>query len=203
MKKLANHVSFYTTYYWRVLCVLARIFFIKITSKDLYTCKKCGCHEFVVEHLHTQDILIEDLLRCSCGNLDKGYAAILKNKLIKGMRSWGFLSEDHTVGKWDKEEVDVSTEQDNDPQINCFKCYENDSDCDWEVGEEFESEIFDEEWVVRCSECNREIEFGWSYPNRDGRIWTPEAQDFNPWKCSPEERYKEKWEERGWLRPSK
>jgi len=209
--KLANHESVLTTYYWRVFFILARIFFNRRwqmenqtnTSEDLYTCKKCGCHEFIVEHLYTQNILIEDLLRCSCEDSDEEYAAVFQNRLIKEMRSWGFLDEDHRVGEWDKEEVDNSTEQDDNPKINCLKCYEVESDGDWEPGEEFEPEIFDEEWFVRCSECNREIEFGWSHPIRGGGIWTAEDRDFDPWQCCPEERYIEKWRKKGWIRPPK
>ena len=203
LNKSANQESRLTTYCWRVFSVLARILLFKRSREDLYTCKKCGCHKFIVEHLYIQDIVIEDLLRCSCGDLGEGYAAIFQNRLSKGMRSWGFLDEEHRVGAWDKEEVESSTEQDDDPEINCCQCYKNDSAFDWEAGEEFEPEIVDEEWFVRCGECDREIEFGWSHPNRGGRIWTAEDRDFNPWKCFPEERYLEKWREKGWLKPSK
>jgi hypothetical protein len=55
--------------------------------------------------------------------------------------------------------------------------------------------------VIHCAECDREIEFGWSHPDRGGRIWPAECADFNPWKCWPEPRYTEPWLAKGWIRP--
>jgi hypothetical protein len=57
-------------------------------------------------------------------------------------------------------------------------------------------------WYVRCSDCDREIEFGWSHPGRAGRFWPVEAACFNPWKSWPEPRYRKVWKARGWLRPN-
>ena len=59
------------------------------------------------------------------------------------------------------------------------------------------------EFHVCCNGCNREIEFGWSHPDRGGRIWPAECSDFNPWKCWAESRYIEKWKDKDWLRPDK
>lgn len=57
-------------------------------------------------------------------------------------------------------------------------------------------------FYLRCDNCYREIEFGWSHPDRGGRIWPVEASCFNPWKSWPEPRYRKSWQRRGWLRPS-
>ena len=56
-------------------------------------------------------------------------------------------------------------------------------------------------FYVRCGGCRREIEFGWSHPERAGRIWPAECSDFNPWKGVPEPRFTESWHKKGWLRP--
>lgn len=56
-------------------------------------------------------------------------------------------------------------------------------------------------FFVRCDNCGREIEFGWSHPDRGGRIWPVEASCFNPWKSWPEPRYRRAWKQRKWLRP--
>jgi len=48
-------------------------------------------------------------------------------------------------------------------------------------------------WYVRCAHCDREIKFGWSHPERGGRIWPVEAACYNPWKSWPEARYRKGW----------
>ena len=49
------------------------------------------------------------------------------------------------------------------------------------------------EFYVHCDGCDREIEFGWSHPDRGGRIWPVECEGFNPWKSWPDPRFKESW----------
>jgi hypothetical protein len=80
-----------------------------------------------------------------------------------------------------------------------------DDSVDVDDDEDYEEELDEEshEWYVRCEGCDREISFGWSHPDRGGRIWPSECSDFNPWKCWPEPRYWEEWGKRGWLRPQK
>jgi hypothetical protein len=101
--------------------------------------------------------------------------------------------EDEKVDSWD-EEIGF--------EVECPKCQEEAKEWDWVT--KIESPEIDEdseEFYVRCSGCDREIEFGWSHPGRGGRIWPAECSDFNPWKCWPEPRYRYKWLERGWIRP--
>ena len=93
-------------------------------------------------------------------------------------------------------------EEEGDYEVQCYNCLNDASDEDWIV--EIEHSDIDEESVecfLRCAGCFREIEFGWSHPERGGRIWPAECSDFNPWKSWPEPRYREKWLERGWIRP--
>jgi hypothetical protein len=100
-------------------------------------------------------------------------------------KEWGYLDEGH---RWEIEESELVEELDNE---------------DKDMGQE-EPEADDEshEFWVECAECEREIEFGWSHPDRGGRIWPAECSDFNPWKSWPEPKYRESWRQKNWLRPS-
>jgi len=112
------------------------------------------------------------------------------------------LDEDHHFGGLPVTEVvergDVVKDE---SEINCQLCYESASESDWRV-EDGETKDGGGEFFVNCGGCNREIEFGWSHPDRGGRIWPVESSDFNPWKSWPEPRYKESWRAKGWLRPN-
>ena len=46
-----------------------------------------------------------------------------------------------------------------------------------------------DEFYVNCAGCDRAIEFGWSQPNRGGRIFPVECSDFMPGNIWPEPRY--------------
>ena len=70
-----------------------------------------------------------------------------------------------------------------------------------------EYEIFEPEdnpgndkFYVNCASCDREIEFGWSQPNRGGGIYPVECSDFVPGEIWPEPRYLEFWHQKGWLK---
>ena len=55
-------------------------------------------------------------------------------------------------------------------------------------------------FFVNCAGCDREIEFGWSQPDRGGRIYPAECSDFIPEKIWPEPRYLDSWQQKHWLR---
>jgi hypothetical protein len=63
-----------------------------------------------------------------------------------------------------------------------------------------ETEIDEEstEYSVVCASCSREVEFGWSRPDRQGDIWPAECPDFDPSVVWPEPRFRELWAARGW-----
>jgi hypothetical protein len=72
---------------------------------------------------------------------------------------------------------------------------------------EEEYEIFEpannpgnDKFYVNCADCDREIEFGWSQPNRGGRIFPVECSDFLPGEIWPEPRYLDSWHQKHWLR---
>lgn len=100
-------------------------------------------------------------------------------------QEWGPLDDDH---HWTYEEQELIEELPED---------------DSEPTEGREDDPDSHEFFVNCtnSDCDREIEFGWSHPDRGGRIWPAECTDFTPWKCWPEPRYRESWKAKNWLRP--
>ena len=57
-----------------------------------------------------------------------------------------------------------------------------------------------DKFFVNCASCDREIEFGWSQPNRGGRIFPVECSDFILGEIWPEPRYLDSWHQKGWLR---
>jgi hypothetical protein len=57
-----------------------------------------------------------------------------------------------------------------------------------------------DKFYVNCAGCDREIEFGWSQPNRGGRIYPVECSDFISKEVWPDPKYVEVWRQRGWLR---
>jgi hypothetical protein len=94
---------------------------------------------------------------------------------------WGLLDDDHQVEFEEDEKLEES--------IN------------WDEEFHDEPKAADEEFYVNCEGCEREIEFGWTHPDRGGRIWPAECADFNPGMCWPEPRYREAWAEKNWLQP--
>lgn len=65
----------------------------------------------------------------------------------------------------------------------------------------FEGESYPtgDKFYVNCAGCDREVEFGWSQPNRGGRIYPVECSDFSPEKVWPDPKYRSVWQQRGWL----
>jgi len=58
--------------------------------------------------------------------------------------------------------------------IFCHECHEMvDAYCWSSV--EGDAEERDDEWYVHCGGCGCAIEFGWSHPERGGRIWPAEC----------------------------
>ncbi|MGB8215399.1 MAG: hypothetical protein WCE68_17755, partial [Anaerolineales bacterium] len=64
---------------------------------------------------------------------------------------------------------------------------------------EAETDRESDEFFVNCDNCDREIEFGWSQPDRRGLILPVEFSDFDPSKCWPDPKYLDIWQQRGWV----
>jgi hypothetical protein len=93
------------------------------------------------------------------------------------MCKWGPLDDDHRVQEWtDNELVETGRETDIDDDTDPSPWIDPDS----------------QEFYVRCEGCNREIVFGWSHPDRGGRIWPIECTDYIPGKDWLEPRYQTK-----------
>lgn len=179
------------------------------SEEHLFTCKECGCHDLVVKEYGT---IIESLTatqECTCEKGQDGLAYERHYDLFTPYLESYYLDEDHHFnekasdhGYEFEEELEEPWEEDIEENIYCEDCYDPTGECDIEEDNFQELEVIEREFYVACADCEREIEFGWSHPNRGGRIWPAECTDFNPWKCWPELRYREKWKKKGWLRPS-
>jgi len=144
-------------------------------------CKTCGGHSLTVTHVWS----------------------ILAGPDSKSWREWGLLKGDH-LWRYDfKEKVEQAKDEEGEVEQGDFGEFaEDDSDSEPEEYEVFEEESNPEsdEFYVNCAGCDREIEFGWSQPDRGGRIFPAECSDFVPEECWPEPRYWDSWQQKHWLR---
>jgi len=178
-------------------------------KSNFFTCKKCGNNELVVVECGTIVRVFTETQECTCGKGENGFSYKRVYECHEPYARAYLLDEDHRY----EEEIDdwwglsnleeEPFEETLEEEVYCERCYDNTKTGDIDQGDPEDYEIQDIECYVMCSECGREIEFGWSHPGRRGRIWPSECSDFNPWKCWPEPRYRESWKKKGWLRPMK
>ena len=147
-----------------------------------FTCKTCGGHKLTVSHVWT----------------------ILAGPESESWQEWGPLEANHFWRFEFKEKV----EEDEDDEVergDFGEFAEDDSASKPEEYEKFEQESDPEsdEFYVNCASCDREIEFGWSEPNRGGRIFPVECSDFIPGEIWPEPRYLNSWQQKHWLSTGK
>jgi hypothetical protein len=144
-----------------------------------FTCKKCGGHELIVTHVWN----------IQAGNDSERW------------QEWGPLKDNHHWQYEFKEKIEENA--DDEVQRGDFgKFMEDDSASEPEVYETYEEETNREsdEFFVNCRNCDREIEFGWSEPDRRGLIFPAEFSDFGPSECWSDPKYVDAWKQRGWLR---
>jgi hypothetical protein len=144
-----------------------------------YTCKKCGGHELIVTHIW---------------NIDAGTES-------ESWREWGPLKDDHHWQFEFKEKIEENP--DDEVQRGDFGEFEeDDSDSEPEEYETNEPETNREsdEFYINCGNCDREIEFAWSQPDRRGLILPVEFSDFDHLESWPDPKYVDVWQQRGWLR---
>ena len=144
-----------------------------------FTCKKCGGHELIASHIW---------------NIQAGTES-------ESWREWGPLKDDHHWQYEFKEKIEKN--EDDEVQLGDFGEFEeDDSDSepeDYETNEPRTNRESDE-FFINCGSCDREIEFGWSQPDRRGLILPVEFSDFNSLETWPDPKYIDVWEQRGWLR---
>ena len=143
-----------------------------------FTCKTCGDHKLIVTRIWTT----------------------LAGPLSERWQEWGPLKDNHHWHYEFKEKIGEN--EDNEVQRGDPGEYqEDDSSTEPEEYEVFENETNREsdEFYVNCGNCDREIEFGWSQPDRRGLILPVEFSDFIPSESWPDPKYVDVWQQRGWL----
>jgi hypothetical protein len=146
-----------------------------------FTCKTCGSHKLPVTRVWN----------------------ILAGPDSESWQEWGPLEVSH-LWRFDfKEKIDTEKGKFDEVEQWYFREYIKDDSTS--TPEEYE--IFEPEdnpgndmFYVNCADCDREIEFGWSLPNRGGGIYPVECSDFIPGKIWPEPRYLDSWQQKHWLR---
>jgi len=142
-----------------------------------FTCTNCGGHKLTVFHTWT----------------------ILAGPDTENWREWGPLDENHIWHFVFKEKI---AKEDENAENWVFDEYTKDNSSskpeDYEVYEP-EENPGNYRYFVNCTSCDREIEFGWSEPNRNGRIFPAECSDFDPEGIWPEPRYLDSWHQKHWL----
>ena len=166
-------------------------------------------HDLIVKEYGTIVKMVTETQGCTCNEGDNGLSYERTYVLYTPYAEYYYLDESHHFNdkasdygydfEKDLEEPEEETIEEN---IYCEDCFNPAQECDVDEDQLEDYEIEDVEFFVVCADCEREIEFGWSHPDRGGRIWPAECTDFNPWKCWPEPRYIESWKKKGWLRPS-
>jgi len=143
-----------------------------------FTCTTCSGRELVVTHVW---------------NIQAGDDS-------EQWREWGPLKNDHHWLYEFKEKIEEN--EDDEVQRGDFGPYQEDDSAsepeEYEIHEAKTNRESDE-FFVNCGNCDREIEFGWSQPDRRGLILPAEFSDFDPSKCWPDPKYVDIWQQRGWL----
>jgi hypothetical protein len=144
-----------------------------------FTCKECGGHNLVVTHAWN----------------------LLAGANSERWQEWGPLKCDH---HWHFEfQEKIEDDWENEVQRGDFGDFEEDDS----ASEPEEYEIYgtendraSDEYFVNCEGCDREIEFGWSMPDRRGLLWPVEFSDFIPLESWPDPKYADSWRQKDWLR---
>ena len=148
-----------------------------------FTCKTCGGHNITVFRSWT----------------------VLAGPASESWQEWGPLEPNHHwhfefKKRLEKEKAEVGAD---DVEGWDFAEYAKDTSSsrpeEYEIYEP-EDNPGNDRFDVNCAGCDRELEFGWSQPNRGGRIFPVECSDFMPGNIWPEPRYLDSWQRKGWLK---
>lgn len=170
----------------------------------MFTCRDCGSHDLRVTSTYRQCTEWDEWIVCQC-RARRGELAILQHyERWASIQETGLLDSDHRWTADDKECDDEDSELTAE-ETYCERCAARAQPEDWQESDSWSITVTEDpasfEVTVVCEGCQREIEFGWSHPDRGGRIWPAECSDFNPWKCWPEPRFRASWRKKRWLRP--
>ena len=147
-----------------------------------FTCVHCHGHTLIVTHSWS----------------------VLAGSESERWQEWGPLNEDHHWQYEFKEKVEKNANDDD--QRGDFGEYEEDDSSsepeEYEVNET-ETNRESDEFFVNCESCDREVEFGWTEPDRRGLILPVEFSDFDSSKSWPDPKYAKHWREKGWAHKRK
>ena len=169
-----------------------------------FKCKDCGSRSLEVTLIIEKTEIRESVLPCQCGSEEN--AGYLRERIVAQEQHSGYVKQDRHIHIEDCEKLDDLDHEVEDEQIICERCYKKCKDQPqlWYVTNSEVDEGDDFDLTITCNGCDREIEFGYSHPNKQGRIFLGEDdRDFNPWLTFPDPKYIEKWKERNWFRPTK
>lgn len=147
-----------------------------------FTCITCGAHQLTVTRVWH----------------------ILAGPDSESWQEWGPLEANHLWRFEFKEEIKKAEEDEVDrlDYRRDFGVYGDDNSIskpeDYEI-HELRSNPGNDMFYVNCAGCDREVEFGWSQPDRRGRIFPAECSDFIPEEVWPEPRYLDSWHKKHWL----
>lgn len=171
-------------------------------NEEFFTCKVCGGNELIVKEYYEVAKSLVETQDCKCGKSKNGLA--YKSSYILYIPGVDFyrLNRDHRFDETAEgyhEELKEPHIGDLSVSIYCRHCYDPLGDFEVREIDPLDIEVGEIEFYVVCANCGREIEFGWTYTGRDAFIWPAEFADFDPRKCTPEPRYRDRWLKRGWL----
>jgi len=142
-----------------------------------FTCKECGAHNLTVTHFWN----------------------VLAGSTKERWQEWGMLKDNHHWRYDFRQKVEADAEDEVERgDLGDFE--EDDSASGPEEYEIHGTEKTweDDEFFVNCDGCDREIEFGWSKPDRRGQILPIEFSDFIPAESWPDPKYVDAWQHRQW-----
>ncbi|MFP3908517.1 MAG: hypothetical protein ACLFVI_03065 [Archaeoglobaceae archaeon] len=171
-------------------------------DEEFFTCKYCGYRELIVKEYYKVAKSLIETQKCKCGRSENGLAYQSNYTLYIPGVDFYRLGYDHrfdeSAGEF-YEDVEEPHMGDLRVNIYCRNCYDPHGDFEIQENDPLDIEVGDVEFYVVCANCGREIEFGWTYLGRDVFIWPVECNDFDPWNCTPDPKYRDKWLRRGWL----
>jgi hypothetical protein len=145
----------------------------------MFTCTACGGHTLIVTHVWR----------------------ILAGTGSERWQEWGPLKDDHHWEYRFKEKIEKNEDDEvhrGDPGAYAVDDSSSDPE-EYEINEP-ETDRENDEWFVNCENCDREVEFGWSHPERHGLIMPVDFSDFNPSEAWPDPKYSKSWRRKGWGR---
>jgi hypothetical protein len=146
---------------------------------EKFTCLCCGGHRLIVTHVWTIQVGASRETWQEWGPLDERHHW---HNDSKGSAEEENIEDDPQSGS-----VGDSAEDDPAEEYKEYEIHQTET-C-WES----------DEFFVNCANCDREVEFGWSKPDRRGLIMPVEFVDFVPAINWPDPKYVNVWQQRGWL----